>query len=281
MSTIKPRRRRGRRIAIAVVIVLVGLLVATDFTFAAIAEYQVSKKMRTELKLEDDPSVTIHGFPFVLQALRGDYQDIEVGADGIPIGDTVRDLRVNAHLYDVKVPLSELVSGSARSVVIDRVEGQVKISAADVNRVFDSTDAGKVAGVSNLTIAPAPQDPQVDPGADPATPPSDTSTGVKMAFSVDFAGRQLQISAYGVLTLNGTQIQVQPTKLELTDGVTAVKVPDALQSVVMSMLSKELDLGRALPFTVVPTKVLVDNNAFVVIGRATNVQLSSGRSGLG
>ncbi|GAA0649720.1 DUF2993 domain-containing protein [Kutzneria viridogrisea] len=288
MTTTKPKRRRGLRITVAVAIVLVGLLVATDFVFAAIGEYQVSKKMRAELTLADDPSVTIHGFPFVLQAMRGDYEDIEVGASGIPIG-TMRDLQVSAHLYDVKVPLSELVSGSAHSVVIDRVEGSVRISAADVNRAFNSTEVGQVLNISNLTIVPTPADTLVDPGAEPGaqagekpTPtPNQTTTGVKMAFFVNFAGKQVKVGMYGVLTLNGTTIQVQPTKLELADGVASLKLPEILQQQVTGALSKQLDLGKALPFTVTPTRVTVENNVFIVTGRATNVQLGSGRSGLG
>ena len=282
----RPRRGRRWKVLVAVLLVLAALLVAADFTFAAIGEYQVSKKMRTELKLADDPSVTIHGFPFMLQAARGDYQDIEIEANGIPIGDTLRDLKVNAHLYDVKVPLSELVSGSAHSVLISQVEGQVKISAADVNRAFDATDVGQALGVSNLTIGPTSPDTLYDttptPSPTPTTSPyTDTSVGVRLSFNVTVAGHPLKINAFGLLGLSGTKIQVQPTRLELVDGVTALKVPETFQQPIIAALSTELDLGKALPFTVVPTKVSVDSNAFAVSGKATNVQLGSGRSGIG
>jgi hypothetical protein len=283
-TTTRPRRGRRWKILVAVLLVLAALLVAADFTFAAAAEYQVSKKMRTELKLADDPSVTIHGFPFMLQAARGDYQDIEIEANGIPIGDTLRDLEVKADLYDVKVPLSELVSGSAHSVLISQVEGQVKISAADVNRAFDATDVGQALGVSNLTIAPSSPDTLYDTTPAPTTTPApytDTSVGVRLSFSITVAGQPLKINAYGLLGLSGTKIQVQPTRLELVDGVTTLKVPDSVRQAVFTALSTELDLGKALPFTVVPTKVGVDSNAFTVSGKATNVQLGSGRSGLG
>jgi hypothetical protein len=283
----RPRRGRRWKVLVALLLVLAALLVAADFTFAAVAEYQVSKKMRTELKLADDPSVTIHGFPFMLQAARGDYQDIEIEANGIPIGDTLRDLQVKADLYDVKVPLSELVSGSARSVTIDNVQGQVKISAADVNRAFNATDVGQALGVSNLTVGPTTPDtlydtPTPTPSPTPTTSPyTDTSVGVRLSFNVTVAGHPLKINAFGLLGLSGTKIQVQPTRLELVDGVTALKVPEAFQQPIVAALSTELDLGKALPFTVVPTKVSVDGNAFTVSGKATNVQLGSGRSGIG
>jgi len=286
-TTTRPRRGRRWKILVAVLLVLAAMLVAADFAFAAVGEYQVSKKMRTELKLTDDPSVTIHGFPFMLQAARGDYQDIEIEANGIPIGDTLRDLQVSAHLYDVKVPLSELVSGSAHSVLINQVEGQVKISAADVNRAFDATDVGQALGVSNLTIGPTPPDtlydtPTPTPTPTPTTSPyTDTSVGVRLSFNITVAGQPLKINAYGLLGLSGTKIQVQPTRLELVDGVTTLKVPGSVQQPIFAALSTELDLGKALPFTVVPTKVGVDSNAFSVSGKATNVQLGSGRSGLG
>ncbi|HEY0805537.1 MAG TPA: DUF2993 domain-containing protein, partial [Pseudonocardiaceae bacterium] len=76
------------KITVIVVVVLASLLVGADYGLAAAAEYQVSKKMRTNLNLANDPSVNIHGFPFITQALAGDYQDITVNATGVPAKNT-------------------------------------------------------------------------------------------------------------------------------------------------------------------------------------------------
>ena len=134
--------------------------------------------------------------------------------------------------------------------------------------------------VNPCTILTKQQRTQLSLDTTPA-PYTDTSVGVRLSFSITVAGQPLKINAYGLLGLSGTKIQVQPTRLELVDGVTTLKVPDSVRQAVFTALSTELDLGKALPFTVVPTKVGVDSNAFTVSGKATNVQLGSGRSGLG
>ena len=91
-------RRRGRRARrwVIALIVLVLLLVGADFGAAAFAEHMISQKARTQLQLNDDPSVTIHGFPFLTQALGGDYSHISVSAAGLPVANKLQDVAVNA-----------------------------------------------------------------------------------------------------------------------------------------------------------------------------------------
>src|SRR3982074_1425584 len=86
-------RRRGRRAKRLIVVfaVLAALLVGADFGLAAYAEHTISQKARDQLKLVDDPSVTIHGFPFATQALSGDYSHISVSAGGVPVKGILRD----------------------------------------------------------------------------------------------------------------------------------------------------------------------------------------------
>src|ERR1041384_1022558 len=85
----RPRKKKSRRgkFLIITVIVLGVLLVAADFALAAAGEYQIAQRMREKLQLSEDPAVRINGFPFTLQALRGDYQHVEIRAYGVPIKD--------------------------------------------------------------------------------------------------------------------------------------------------------------------------------------------------
>ncbi|HEX9334606.1 MAG TPA: DUF2993 domain-containing protein, partial [Pseudonocardiaceae bacterium] len=147
------------KITIVVVVVLVGLLVGADYGLAAAAEYQVSKKMRSELNLADDPSVDIHGFPFITQAIAGDYHDITVNATGVPAKNTLRDLEVDADLHDVRVRLSDLLSGNVSQVRVDEVDGQVKVKASDIGRLLNIPD---------LTINPISLDVVAGVGAQDA-----------------------------------------------------------------------------------------------------------------
>ena len=54
----------------------------------------------------------IKGFPFITQALGGDYSDIAVTANGVPVNNTLRDLEIDADLHNVRVPLSDVLSGN-------------------------------------------------------------------------------------------------------------------------------------------------------------------------
>ena len=68
------RVRPGLRVrrAIAVLIVLVALAVGVDYGAAALTESAVSREMRSQLDLADDPSVRINNFPFLTQAISRD-----------------------------------------------------------------------------------------------------------------------------------------------------------------------------------------------------------------
>ncbi len=125
------------------VLVLVGLLLAADFGAAAAAEYRISQQLRSEFDLSRDPAVRIHGFPFLTQALSGQYSHIEVQATGLPVGP-LTDVAVAAGLYDVTAPLDELMSGSLSTVQIDEVEGRVLVK---------DTDIGRAIGIEDLRIS--------------------------------------------------------------------------------------------------------------------------------
>ena len=85
---------------IIILLVLAGLAVAADFGSAALAESAVSRQMRGQLGLVDDPSVRINGFPFLTQAVAGTYSSIDVDATRIPYG-SFKELEINARLHDV------------------------------------------------------------------------------------------------------------------------------------------------------------------------------------
>src|SRR5947199_7513120 len=107
-----------RRLVIAL-LVLVGLFVVVDYGAAALAESAVSRQMRGELGLVDDPSVRINGFPFLTQAIAGTYPSIDVDATRIPYG-SFQDLEINAKLPDVSAPLSMRLGSASKSLTAAR-----------------------------------------------------------------------------------------------------------------------------------------------------------------
>lgn len=270
--------KRPVKITLITVVVLAGVLVAADYGLAAAAEYQVSKKMKTQLNLASDPSVNIHGFPFITQALAGDYRDITVNATGIAAKNTLRDLEVDADLYNVRVKLSDLLSGNVSSVRVDQVAGQVKVKASDV---------GRLLGLPDLTINPVSLDTVLGVGAqnaeqqrekqqNPGDPnPMAKEAGLELTATVNLAGQKTQVNAFGVISLAGGAVLVTPKTIQLSNGLVSGQLPSSLLQGFLGQFRTSLSSANLpLPFAVQATGVQVESGALVVQGKAQNIVLS-------
>ena len=115
-----------RRLVVALV-AIVALLVVADRVAVLAADHVVAGRIQADQQLDSRPSVSIHGFPFLTQALGGKYDDVtltlhDLRKGGVPI----RTLRVR--LRGVHVPLGAVVSQHLRSVPIDRAEATVVVT---------------------------------------------------------------------------------------------------------------------------------------------------------
>ncbi|MEO6088735.1 MAG: DUF2993 domain-containing protein [Umezawaea sp.] len=257
-----PKRRpsRGRKWIIAL-LVLVALFVGADFALAAAGEYQVAQKMRTKLQLTEDPSVRINGFPFITQALSGDYRDIEISATGVPVKDQLRDLEVQANLLHTRIELSNLLAGNTKGAKIDRVQGRVKIKANDLNRLVN-----QVTPFTDMAIEPDTRAGKPDE----ATAANRTTAAVKLTGNTTLASRKIALTAYGTVTLVGGQVELGINELKIDDVSLEPFIAQLKQA-----LSIKIDPG-ALPFTVTPTAVQVESGAFTVEGTVDNIPLDQG-----
>ena len=113
-----------RRLVIAL-LVLVGVLVVADFGAAALAESAVSRQMRTQLALADDPSVRINGFPFLTQAVAGKCGSVESPRSASPSASG--ELGVRTQLRDVEAPLPMLLGSGEKTLQVRAAEGTVRI----------------------------------------------------------------------------------------------------------------------------------------------------------
>ena len=287
----RKRPRLARRLVITL-IVLTGLLVGIDFGAAAMGEYQVSKRARIAFKLADDPAVTVYGFPFLTQTLSGEYDQITVEANGVPIQDTLRDVQIHADLHQVHAPLSELLSGSTASLKIREVEGQVRVKATDFNRAIQANKTAVPTDLTNVTIEPAtekvvntPPEDLTDEPADEAEVEAeteseetddDTTAGVKVGATIDIAGRQTDVAVFGIIELDGAKIRVAPKRVDVRNALGSGLLSAALQRQILPLFAVTLDPGK-LPFEVTPTAVRVDPGLISIKGEAKNVSLAGAR----
>jgi hypothetical protein len=103
----RPRRRRRWPVWLLVVlVVLVLLAVAADRVALLVAERLGADAFQHSQDLQQRPSVSIAGFPFLTQLASGDYRDVSVKAKGLVVGHADHPLQLSdldVHLHQVVV----------------------------------------------------------------------------------------------------------------------------------------------------------------------------------
>ncbi|WP_081736599.1 LmeA family phospholipid-binding protein [Amycolatopsis orientalis] len=276
----KRPRRRGRGWLIALV-VLVVLLVGADFGAAAFAEHTISQKAREQLNLTNDPAVTVHGFPFLTQALSGDYSHITINAQGVAVPPKLRDVDFNAEMSDVTAPLSDLTSGNTKSIVIGTLKGEVTVKASDIAK------QAPLDKIENLKIEPVTEDyvRNGENGQGETTPPTtnaqgepidSSSAGIRLSGNVQIAGQKVEIFCFAMIELNGQKISIEPKRLQFGNDKETTVVPQAVQDALLPNFNATIDTG-ALPFSVTPTSVRVNSGSVTIKGEGKNVAFSGAK----
>lgn len=119
-------------IVLAVLAVLALSSALADRSCAALAERKASEYLAEPFG--HPPSVRVHGRPFLTQALRGRYADIEVSGGGLQVGE-MAGATLEAHLYDAILPPRELLGGRTTELPVARVEGRIVLPYGEVARV--------------------------------------------------------------------------------------------------------------------------------------------------
>ena len=104
-----------RKVLLVLLVLVAAGLVAADRIGVRVAEDKIGEQVAAQYNLQERPDVTIHGIPFLTQAVGGEYKHIEVGiGDWTQQGVTVTGVKVD--MRGVDAPLSEVTKGSAADV---------------------------------------------------------------------------------------------------------------------------------------------------------------------
>ncbi|MFB4308676.1 DUF2993 domain-containing protein [Actinomadura sp. GTD37] len=104
-----------RKVLLVLLVLAAVVLVAADRLGVRVAEDKIGEQVAAQYNLQRQPDVTIHGIPFLTQAVGGEYKHIEVGiGDWTERGVTVTGVKVD--MRGVDAPLSEVSKGSAANV---------------------------------------------------------------------------------------------------------------------------------------------------------------------
>ena len=277
--SVAPSPRAGSRTAlrvkrtVAVLVVLGAAAVGADYGAAALTESAVSKEMRTQLGLADDPSVRINNFPFLTQAISGRYRSVDVTANHVAVGP-LRDVQVRSQLRDVSAPLSQMLGDGPRTVTVREAEGTVRIEAPDLERLI--RESGDVA-VDKLYIDGIDADGlerAVEDGADPELLTLEPATAVRLGGTVDVLGQEQQVTIIAELQLADGRAQITPRDILFADDDGA-QLPVALQRTLSRLFTLTLDPG-ALPLQVTPTTLRASSGGLEISGLTGRLVLGAG-----
>jgi hypothetical protein len=119
-------------VVLAVVVVAAVCVAASDQALARQAERRASVYLA--VPLGGPATVRVHGEPFLTQAIRGRYTDVEVTGTELTIGQ-VAGASLNARLRNVYLPLRALLGRQVFELPCERVSGNVVIPWPELARL--------------------------------------------------------------------------------------------------------------------------------------------------
>jgi LmeA-like phospholipid-binding len=231
-----------KRLLILLGIFLIVVVVAVDRVGAIIAGQVLASKLKTDEHLAHRPDVTVGGFPFLTQALRGSYSDVKVTAHDVDVNN-VNVTTIAVQLHGAHIGWKAAVHGTVHQVPVDRADGQVTISYADVNDYLQSR---------HLTVSRG------------------AGGQVKVTGSLVIAGHTISASGLGTATVRPSVIVVHVRQVSAGIGTH------------VSHLSLAQRINFTLPLTGLPFHIALGSvhataAGIVAVGSATHLVLGSAR----
>ena len=152
------------------VVALVGGAVGADFGTAICAEYRLARTLRAEAGLRFDPWVGILGFPFIPQAVRHRYDEVEIKASGVerPI---VGKAGLEATMHQVDLTQASWLVRPGAMLPVGKLESRI---------IIDSTHLGRFMGINDLMVEAPPKETNDATGG---TTESGISSSVGLVFT--------------------------------------------------------------------------------------------------
>lgn len=160
---------RALRTLLILLVLLGGLFVGADRLAVGFAEDEVAARIKSAKGLSEQPSVEIHGFPFLTQILGKELDSVDATLDGLTVtvgGREVEVTEVDVALSDVRLEnnfstaVAARATGSARITYTDLSEnvgegytiGYAGAERAAKNQVKVEANAGLLGRALELTL---------------------------------------------------------------------------------------------------------------------------------
>lgn len=108
-------------------VVLALLLVGADTAARAVSQKTVAKQLSPVAGLNEEPQVSVYGFPFLTQVVSGHYQHLTLTAAHVPLDEDLTADEVTADVRNVTLLMSDLSRLEDASVTAGSVEVAVHL----------------------------------------------------------------------------------------------------------------------------------------------------------
>ena len=226
---------------LVVLLVLAAGLVVADLAASSAAERAIAQRVQQTGELPERPEVEVRGRPFLLQALRGRYDEVAVSSADVPAGQLSVTSLVT-ELRGVRLPLRQALSSSASSVPVDALDTRAVVSYEDLTASVRDRGLRVVAAEEGL---------------------------VRVTGELEVLGRTLEASAVSRPELEDGEIVVTAERFEVGNSVA-----DALLS---RTLGNRLDFRVAvgeLPLGLALTGLRADASGVVLTAGARDIVLT-------
>lgn len=253
-------------IATAVVLaVIVGGTLGVDYGTSIYAEYRLSTSVRKAANLGSDPFVAILAVPFIPQAIRGHYNELEIKANSVAHAITGK-ATLEATMYSIDLTYASWLIRPDAKLPVGRLESRI---------IIDSTHLGRYMGINDLMVeAPRSETNNATGGT--------TESGISSNHGLVFSGTpksahfEHRVSVSVDLSTapdDPSTLVITPTGILTGSDTVNQAVPDDKRDAVLHAFSNRLPNQR-LPFGVAPTSEGARGSDVIIEGITRGVTIT-------
>lgn len=250
--------------AIAVAVIVVGAI-GVDYGTSIYAEYRLSTSVRKTANLGSDPFVAILAFPFIPQAMRNHYNQLEIKANAVDHA-MVGKATLEATMYSVDLTYASWLIRPDAKLPVGKLESRI---------IIDSTHLARFMGISDLMVEAPPKETNTATGGVTASGISD-SHGLVFSGTPKSANFDHRVSVSVDLSIapdDPATLVFTPTGVLTGPDTANQTVPDDKRDAVLHAFSTRLPNQR-LPFGVAPTSEGARGSDIIVEGIAREVTIT-------
>lgn len=248
---------------VGVTAVTLGLgAVGVDTGAAIYAEYQLARHVRSAAGLTFDPWVSILGFPFIPQALRHEYSELEIKAVGVD-HPVVGNVTLEATMHDI---------GLTDASWLMRPDADLPMSVLESRIIIDSRHIGAFIGMKDLNVQ-APADETADATGGTTESGISGSKGLVFTGTPTKAGFDKLVSVTVDLSIAGpdkTTLVFTPIEVVTGPNTADQEVPEDRRAAVLGAFGATIP-GQRLPFGLQPTAEGARGSDIIIEGIADAV----------